>query len=229
MNSIKGIGPREMENTVRNNQFWDDLKDFNDTLNIFTKLTKKLSGDCNPADVIYFWEKATREIEDSDSITSNETEALLEEMKQRKELFARPVHYMAYCLDPRYTVNANEDMLSKGERHLREYFGNQWNLNIKKTYRNFRQRRSAFNNSVRWDLDIDDCAVYPWQLLCNSNEFKELASFAVKILSIVASDAHIERTFCAVRRIHTWYRSRLSCDLLQKLIYIYLNKHFLND
>jgi len=52
---------------------------------------------------------------------------------------------------------------------------------------------------------------------------KELATVALKILKFPQSSASVERSFSAVRRVHTWQRSKIGRKKLAKLVFIYVN------
>jgi len=60
-----------------------------------------------------------------------------------------------------------------------------------------------------------------------AKESKLLAKVALKLINFPQSSASVERTFSAVRRIHTWQRGSLGRETLSKLVYIYVNRRAL--
>lgn len=67
-----------------------------------------------------------------------------------------------------------------------------------------------------------------WLGLKRFTETKELAILALEILGFPQSGASVERSFCAVRRIHTWQRSCIGRKKLAKLTFVYINRKALD-
>jgi len=68
----------------------------------------------------------------------------------------------------------------------------------------------------------------PWRLLASCIEYQELARIAIEILTMPSGIAGVERSFSALRRIHTWQRAMLGPKTVDKLQYIYINLRWLN-
>lgn len=52
---------------------------------------------------------------------------------------------------------------------------------------------------------------------------------AIEVLSFPASAAAVERTFSAVKRLHTWQRGKLNRDTVAALTYVYVNRRALDQ
>jgi len=85
----------------------------------------------------------------------------------------------------------------------------------------FRQSQFPYNQKVKDDSD----PVLYWKTLECVKETHALAKVALKIIAFPQSSANVERTFSALRRIHTWQRSSIGREKLAKLVYIYINRH----
>jgi len=57
--------------------------------------------------------------------------------------------------------------------------------------------------------------------------FKKTCHSCLEVLGFPQSCAAVERSFSAVRRIHTWQRNRIGRKKLAQLMYIYLNQRAL--
>jgi len=83
----------------------------------------------------------------------------------------------------------------------------------------FRYKEYPYNEVVPSDGD----PILYWKNLAGTIEGEELAKLALQILQFPQSSASIERSFSAVRRIHTWQRSSLGREKLAKMVYVYFN------
>jgi len=62
-----------------------------------------------------------------------------------------------------------------------------------------------------------------WKDRLHTLEGKALAEIVLPLLQFPQSSASVERSFSALRRVHTWQRASLGREKLAKMIYVYVN------
>jgi len=83
----------------------------------------------------------------------------------------------------------------------------------------FRKREYPYDENV----PVEGDPIEYWKNLSLTLEGKELAEVALSLLQFPQSSASVERSFSALRRVHTWQRASLGREKLAKMIYIYVN------
>jgi len=86
-------------------------------------------------------------------------------------------------------------------------------------FRKFRNLEFPYDESVPVDAD----PISYWKDRHCTLEGKALAEIALPLLQFPQSSASVERTFSALRRVHTWQRASLGREKLAKMIYVYVN------
>jgi len=74
------------------------------------------------------------------------------------------------------------------------------------------------------DVSVDSNPIVYWKNLYKTIEGKQMAEIALSLLQFPQSSASVERSFSALRRVHTWQRASLGREKLAKMIYIYVNR-----
>lgn len=75
--------------------------------------------------------------------------------------------------------------------------------------------------------DLEKEPIIYWNRLSKYKATAALAGIALRILGFPQSSASVERSFSAVRQIHTLHRNRLGRKKLAKLVYLFFNERSL--
>ena len=139
------------------------------------------------------------------------------------DLISEDIHAASYLLDPTTCGKVVEDtILTDAERLIKLINGSKPSASILAEFTKFRAQQGIYQQQ-----EITDPVLY-WQRLSMMKSSQDLAKIALELLAFPQSMAAAERTFSAVRRIHTWQRNRLGRKKLAKLVYIYINQRALN-
>ena len=83
----------------------------------------------------------------------------------------------------------------------------------------FRRKEYPYDEEVHEDSN----PIVYWKHLSDATEAKELSEIALSLLQFPQSSASVERSFSALRRVHTWQRASLGREKLSKMVYVYVN------
>jgi len=131
--------------------------------------------------------------------------------------------YVAYSLDPRFRKQPLSTSMFRSTRKIIEKIHG--DTSITNGFTKFRNKQFPFEEEM---MDGDDPVKY-WMHMSSCNESKALAAVALSLLGFPQSSASVERSFSAVRRIHTWQRALLGREKLSKLVFIYINQQALRN
>jgi hypothetical protein len=156
------------------------------------------------------------------------------EIKKAVDVFKRrstdekitPLHLLANLLDPRYRGDRFKDdemrmqlVLNKLEAYGSEtnlMSSSQEKLEIGRQLTSYRNNDGLFGSNML----MDNVPHMYWNNLMLFKSTSALAQIAVRILSIPASSAAVERSFSIQGNLHTKSRNRLSEDNVDKLMRI---------
>jgi len=140
-------------------------------------------------------------------------------------LIAERCHATTFLLDPRFrNMPVESEDYVDCETLLRKYVPSENWSDFQSVFENFRNERGPFQGVAVSDLTHP---VTFWRRFLSIRNTQLLARIAVDLSSLPGSCASVERSFSAVRRIHTWQRNRLGREKLAKLVYVYINRRIL--
>jgi len=182
-----------------------------------------LEGNKSISNVFNEWSKLEKIYSDSSqSLIPPQTRNTIRGfLNQRWNLIQDNIIYAAYALDPRFRGQClNMNVFSVTNKLIQNITGS--NALISEFVK-FRTSQYPFADVV---TQYEDPVEY-WQKLICVSETQHLAKLALKLIGFPQSSASVERTFSAVRRIHSWQRACIGREKLRKLVYIYVNRHAL--
>jgi len=137
------------------------------------------------------------------------------------KLIYDPIFYAAYAIDPRFRQNGclDQRVYDTAEEIIKKISSQ----NIVNEFIKFRRGLAPYNHQIA----EDESPCQYWSRFACVTTTEGLAKVALKILGFPQSAASVERTFSAIRRIHTWQRSCIGREKLAKLVFIYVNRRAL--
>jgi len=224
--------PAELADILNDDQFWDDLSEFSENMEESREALLRLQGDItNLADAYYVFTQLETHYRKLAEDTGDErwTEAI-NSLTTRWNLQVCDAHCAAYALSPRFLFcDFPVETFQATETYLKKVSGEENWLRLAPIFRKFRNRSGVFSSDI-FRISPKATAkddMEAWMMLTGDSRYSDFAHLALKMLRIPSGIAGIERTFSAVRRIHTWDRASLGASTVDKLIYIYVNTRFL--
>eukprot|EP01121_Diplochlamys_sp_Union-15-3_P007721 TRINITY_DN1989_c0_g2_i7.p1 TRINITY_DN1989_c0_g2~~TRINITY_DN1989_c0_g2_i7.p1 ORF type:complete len:125 (-),score=17.82 TRINITY_DN1989_c0_g2_i7:64-438(-) len=118
-----------------------------------------------------------------------------DKLNKRWDLIVDQIHSAAFLFDPRYCdVAIRQQDFEEGEEFLRKTLGNKWKDLAKQLYI-FRAQKGIFKPGEE-KLN----PIYYWRRLRSTIEYRELADFALRLLSFPQSSAACERRMSSIRQ-----------------------------
>lgn len=211
----------ELSTTVLDSKFWEKLEELVDYIEPLSLAIIKLQADIPISNVYSEWIKLEALYDDDSYKDEKLVEFILSSLNKRWDLISEDVHIASYLLDPRFrSESVNEQQLEDAERFYR-FKSARESFNYETLYTEFIKFRS-FQGVYKSRLNEENITLF-FERLKLVNSAKLFANFALEILAIPQSCASVERTFSAIRRIHTWQRNKIGRKKLSKLVYIYVN------
>ncbi|ONM32387.1 hypothetical protein ZEAMMB73_Zm00001d041090 [Zea mays] len=152
------------------------------------------------------------------------------EGKMKKRLDC-PIHMAAYCLNPYYSYNSpsifdNEDVVDGFYAAIETFYHGDFqkqNEVINNDFHKFKDKLGHFGKKVAL-FGCKDPEFNPAKWWANyGTQVPLLQKFAVRILSLTSSASGCERSWSCFEGIHTKKRNRLTCDRVDKLVYVRFN------
>jgi len=218
----------EMEDICLSRVFWSKLGDLITCLKPLAIAVARLEADLGISKVLKVW----MELEDTfkpnaASIFSQELcELITDSLNLRWDLISEDIHSASFLLDPQFKDIAIPDkQYLDGERLIKKMVTErEWNSGLGEQFIKFRQQEGVYMPT----LDTDIPYLY-WQRLLGIASSSRLATISLNILKFPQSSADVERSFCAVKRVHTWQRASLRRKKVAKLVFIFVNNKKLNN
>lgn len=210
---------------------WDDFKELEYVLKPTVRWISKLEGDYCSIHLVY---KAFNELEEilSNPLTAELLEEDMEPTKikffNRKKNALKPLHLAANILDPK---NQGSDLSTSEHLEGCEFIINlDCNSSsnaeiILQEFTNYKNHADVWQKDFVWQMAKTVAPILWWQSLYSKTM---LGNIAMKILSVPATSASVERSFSTFSHIHTNKRNRLKTDRAAKICYIAHNWKLIN-
>jgi len=183
-----------------------------------------LESNVSISNVYFEWENLAKRYElQTQSVIPSEVRLFVKSQLNAKWNFIQDeILYVAYSLDPRFRKQPLSTSMFRSTRKIIEKIHG--DTSITTEFTKFRNKQFPFEEEM-----IGDDPVKYWMQMSTCNESKALAAVALSLLGFPQSSASVERSFSAVRRIHTWQRALLGREKLSKLVFIYINQQALRN
>eukprot|EP01083_Nonionella_stella_P056480 148701_1 len=217
---------------IRDDDIWPECVTKHDMLSpVNESLVKLQNARCNLSNVYYEFHVRLKAVYVEDALF---THALLKAWK----LIESNMHFASISTDPRFmgTIHLDLDDLSKAESYFKLVLGDVVWSNSKQLFYDFRAGIGAFTHSVFVDCSKEmnkERAVSGWRIVLSSlRKAKEdriklhQSLFVQEVVFLLKSPTGItdlEKSFCYLRRSHSWDRASLSKSLLSSM-----NKYAIN-
>lgn len=212
---------------ILNEDEWSNMEKLKTLLEPIVKWITKLEGDyC----VIHLAHKALEEIEDnlnnsnSKDILKNDSDGLMIKFLDRKKNALKPIHFAAAILDPNnrgYKLTDTENI--DGMEVILKLDDN--STDIVEELSRYKCRRGIWEKNIVWEMAKTADPLLWWQTLFPKSV---LGQAALKILSVPATSASVERSFSTFSHIHNKKRNRLNTDRAGKICFIAHNWKLIN-
>jgi len=214
--------PLRLRPIVTSTDFWTKLDQLINVLNPLVDAITALEKDASISNVKHKWSilENTYSTNSANLIPDFIKLFVSQKLKDRWTIISNPIHDLSFLLDPRFRdISPNTLVKRSGISLLQKVAGNLWSTQFDAEFTKFREKRFPFDLVIPIEAD----PVKYWRDQFDSQEGKLLATVALKVITFPQSSASVERSFSALRRVHTWERSSLGREKLSKLIYIYVN------
>jgi len=144
----------------------------------------------------------------------------LAKLRERWNLIQDPIHTISYFFDPRFRQQMISEQLRRNVTTvIKKLVSSDQSNWIEKEFAKFRNKEYPYDEVVPADSD----PIIYWKNLATTVEGSKLSRVVLNILQFPQSSASVERSFSALRRVHTWQRASLGREKLSKMIYVYVN------
>lgn len=206
--------------------FWDKIYYFHQLVSPLAKWIKIIESDLPKLSSVPF---IFTELETSFKNTihkckylKNEEKNIMKARKNRKNFCISNIHNAAHLLDPKYfgkCLNPEEhsnavefiyqlskklDCLDVDARQVIADIGN------------FKNKTGPFSKKYLWAAINDTNGLNYWNAFCSETE---LSKITIKVLSLPATSAAVERTFSSYKDVHSLKRNRLTNERVSKLVF----------
>jgi len=213
----------DLSTIIFNGQFWIDLTKLISTVKPIANAITNLEGDSCISNVHKTW----KELQDfysptnpSSSISETTKRFVLAKLNERWNLIQDPIHTTSYLLDPRFRhLPCGKQFQTNGIKAIVNMVEDSKKEAIRVDLSKFRRCEFPFEEKA----ELTENPILFWQELSTTDEGKALAAIALSLLQFPQSSAAVERSFSALRRVHTWQRASLGREKLAKMIYVYVN------
>lgn len=217
----------EVKKLISSADFWDKIYYFHQLVSPLAKWIKIIESDLPKLSSVPF---IFKELETSFKNTihnciylKTEEKNIMKTLKIRKEFCISSIHNAAHLLDPKYfgkCLNPEEhsdavefiyqlskklDCLEVDARQVITDIGN------------FKNKTGPFSKEYLWVAINDTNGLNWWNAFCSETEVSKIA---IKILSLPATSAAVERTFSSYKDVHSLKRNRLTNERASKLVFI---------
>jgi len=219
-----------VKKTISSSNFWKKVEFFYSLMNPVAKWITKIESDTPQLSIvpIIFTElkKSFEEtLKNNNILRYEEKHNIMEALDQRKEFCQSKIHKAANLLDPKYlgklfdSNDHNEaiEFIYQLSKHMDNI-----EIDARKVISDFaffKNKSGPFSktNEYLWVAAEETEALHWWTAFCNHTE---LSKIAIKILSLPATSAAVERTFSTYKDVHSSKRNRLLNERAAKLVFI---------
>lgn len=163
------------------------------------------------------------------NIENSLKDTILINYQQRWEKMYHPVIIISYYLDPRYRGQelAEKYSFTFIANEISKYIDQDLSGQLAKELLYYNNKTGPFNLSMFWKSEATKNPIDWWNGF--QSEVQILGKFAVKLMSIPASNAASERNWSNFGFIQNIKRNRLTNERTFKLISIYANLRLINN
>jgi len=209
----------DLRTIITSPQFWTSLEELIQVIKPLVLCVTTLEGNKSSCNVLKEWTKLENTFIPTgiSSLIPIQTKSYVHSRLQyRWKFIADTLHFTTFALDP----NSRDFNLNTSQhRTAEETLTKVAQQDISTEFAKFRRKQFPYEKS----FPVEGDPIEYWNQLCCIQESTTLAKAAYWLMTIPQSTASVERSFSAVRRIHTWTRSSLGREKLAKLVYIYFN------
>lgn len=153
----------------------------------------------------------------------NEEKNIKKALKIRKEFCISNIHNAAHVLDPKHFGKC---LISEKHNDAVEFIYQLTkkldNLDVEARQviadlSRFKNKNGTFPKEYLWAAIDNTDGLNWWNTFCSETE---LSKIAIKVLSLPATSAAVERTFCSYKDVHSLKRNRLTNERASKLVFI---------
>jgi len=216
----------ELPGIIFSAQFWTDLSTLISVVKPIAIAISKFEGDSCISNVYKTW----KSLEDlygpltPSTIPENIKSFVRVKLNERWNLMQDPIHTLSYLFDPRSHDDTLDELFRRnGISVIKKLVDKSRQSWLETAYLAFRLKAFPYDELPGEPVTPDTCPIMYWKHLSDSNQAKDLAAIALTLLQFPQSSASVERSFSAVRRVHTWQRASLGREKLAKMIYVYFN------
>lgn len=217
----------EVKKLISSANFWDKIYYFHQVVNPLAKWIKIIESDVPKLSSVPF---IFKELETSFKNTiqkckyfKTEEKNIMKSLKIRKEFCISNIHNAAHLLDPKYLGKClNTEEHSDAVEFIYQLSKKLDNLDVdaKQVIADlchFKNKTGPFCKEYLWAAINDTNGLNWWNAFCSEIE---LSKIAIKILSLPATSAAVERTFSSYKDVHSLKRNRLTNERASKLVFI---------
>lgn len=217
----------EVKKLISSANFWDKIYYFHQVVNPLAKWIKIIESDVPKLSSVPF---IFKELETSFKNTiqkckyfKTEEKNIMKALKIRKEFCISNIHNAAHLLDPKYLGKClNTEEHSDAVEFIYQLSKKLDNLDVdaKQVIADlchFKNKTGPFCKEYLWAAINDTNGLNWWNAFCSEIE---LSKIAIKILSLPATSAAVERTFSSYKDVHSLKRNRLTNERASKLVFI---------
>jgi len=208
-----------VKKTINNLNFWKKVEHFYCLMNPVAKWITKIESDTpqlRNVPVIFIELKKSFEetLQNNTILNSEEKHNIMKALYLRKEFCQSKIHKAANILDPKYFGKSfNSDDHNEAVEFIYQLSKHLDNIEIDarkviSDFANFKNKSGPFSKTKEylWVVSEETEALHWWTAFCNDTE---LGKIAIKILSLSATSAAVERTFSTYKDVHSSKRNRL--------------------
>ncbi|CAB5193535.1 unnamed protein product [Rhizophagus irregularis] len=207
--------------------FWVDIEEICQLLEPFTKIIREFES--NQPNLSLVYNRFTKLKNEIKQLTNTSLkDIILDKCTLRWEKMYHPAIVIAYYLDPRYHGQnlTDEYPFSMIAEETSKFVNQDLSGQLVKELLWYNNKTGPFNSSIFWKLEAMNDPIDWWNGF--QKEVPVLSKFAVKLMSIPASNAASERNWSNFGFIQNIKRNRLTNERTFKLVSIYSNLRLAN-
>ncbi|XP_047984670.1 uncharacterized protein LOC125239056 [Leguminivora glycinivorella] len=210
---------RQYKNKILNEDTWTELRNLERFLDPIVQWIYILEGDYFAVHLVY---KAFKELDallnnyQTTNLLENNLADLKAKFEERKANALKPIHFAATILDPKNQGSQLTDQENVDGCEIIFNLGNE-STDILMELSDYKTHKSIWAKDFVWKMAATTEPVTWWETLFSNTV---LGKTAVKILTMPATSAAVERSFSTFSNIHTKRRNRLKTNRAGKLTYI---------
>lgn len=218
-----------VKKTISSPIFWKKIEHFYCLMSPVAKWIEKIESDSPQLSVVpIIFSELKKSFEDtlkSNSILKSNEKHIMEALANRKEFCVGKIHKAANILNPKFLGKTfNSDDHEDAVQFIYQLAKQMISLEIDarkviSDFTHFKSKTEQFSKHKEylWVAAEDTSAIDWWAAFCSDTE---LSKIAVKLLSLPATSAAVERTFSIYKDVHSTKRNKLLNERASNLVFI---------